>query len=83
MRQEPNLFKALETHTTIAIIFKPHCATRRLTDSYKLPGTRLPAQLKLDIACSNYLDQMQFICFIFVFLCSPVTYKCHRGVYSL
>lgn len=56
-----------------------HC----LTQSNKLPGTRLPALTKPSIACSNYLDQMQFICFIFVLLCSVVTYKCHCGVYLL
>lgn len=53
------------------------------TDTYKLLGPRLPAQPQLDIACSNYLDQMQFICFIFAFPCSPVTYKCHCSVYLL
>lgn len=82
-RQENNLFKALERHITIIIIFEKQCAPQCLTDTYKLPSTRLPAQPKLDIACSNYLDQMQFICFIFVFLCSLVTYKCHCSVYLL
>lgn len=56
-----------------------HC----LTQSNKLLGTRLPAPMKPGIACSNYLDQMRFICFICVLLCSVVTYKCHCGVYLL
>lgn len=55
----------------------------RLTQSNKLLGTRLPAHSKPNIACSNYLDQMQFICLIFVLLCPVVTYKCHCGVYLL